>query len=189
MLIQIKLLSDAIFGNGQSVPGGEDISILCDDKGFPYYKGSSFKGIFREELLRLLTLKGHDPAEIRKTAGEILGIAGDDGNLYGAAVFSDFTIPDSVRNAILREAGPSTERVRDCLTSIRTFTAIGEEGTAHDGSLRMARCIDKGMIFTGKIECRSEHEPLIKETLSMIKWIGTMRNRGFGKVKITALGE
>ena len=66
MLIQIRLLSDAIFGNGQSIPGGEDISILCDDKGFPYYKGSTFKGIFREELIRLLEWKGIDRVHFNK---------------------------------------------------------------------------------------------------------------------------
>ena len=50
----MELLSDAIFGNGMSVPGGEDISVLRDMYGFPYYKGSTFKGVFREELYRYL---------------------------------------------------------------------------------------------------------------------------------------
>ena len=52
MKIKMELLSDAIFGNGMSVPGGEDISVLRDMYGFPYYKGSTFKGVFREELYR-----------------------------------------------------------------------------------------------------------------------------------------
>ena len=50
MKIKMELLSDVIFGNGMSVPGGEDISVLCDSNGFPYYKGGTLKGIFREEL-------------------------------------------------------------------------------------------------------------------------------------------
>ena len=50
MKIKMELLSDAIFGNGMSVPGGEDISVLRDMYGFPYYKGSTFKGVFREEI-------------------------------------------------------------------------------------------------------------------------------------------
>lgn len=54
MKIKMELLSDAIFGNGMSVPGGEDISVLRDMYGFPYYKGSTFKGVFREELYRYL---------------------------------------------------------------------------------------------------------------------------------------
>ena len=43
MKIKMKLLTDTIFGDGMSVPGGEDISVLHDAQGFPYFKGSSFK--------------------------------------------------------------------------------------------------------------------------------------------------
>lgn len=56
MKIQMKLLSDTIFGNGRSLPGEEDISVLSDENGFPYYKGGTFKGIFREELSQYLAL-------------------------------------------------------------------------------------------------------------------------------------
>ncbi len=54
----MTLLSDAVFGNGMRVPGGEDISILTDEEGFPYYKATSFKGIFREEMENLLEWQG-----------------------------------------------------------------------------------------------------------------------------------
>ena len=52
MKIKMELISDAIFGNGASIPGGEDIAVLSDEYGFPYYKGGTFKGVFREELNR-----------------------------------------------------------------------------------------------------------------------------------------
>ena len=55
MKIKMTLLSDTIFGNGISIPGGEDISVLTDEDGFPYYKATSLKGIFREELENLLS--------------------------------------------------------------------------------------------------------------------------------------
>ena len=48
MKIKMELLSDAIFGNGMSVPGGEDISVLRYIYCFTYYIGSTFKGVFRE---------------------------------------------------------------------------------------------------------------------------------------------
>ena len=38
MKIKMQLISDAIFGSGISVPGGEDISVLCDKDGFPFTK-------------------------------------------------------------------------------------------------------------------------------------------------------
>ena len=39
--IRMQLISDVVFGNGESVPGGEDISVLRDKYGFPYYKGGT----------------------------------------------------------------------------------------------------------------------------------------------------
>ena len=72
MLIQMKLLTDTVFGNGNSIPGGEDIAVLCDDNGFPYYRGSTFKGIFREELLRLLAWKGVDSSESEQIADMLI---------------------------------------------------------------------------------------------------------------------
>ena len=54
MKIKMELLSDAIFGNGMSVPGGEDISVLRDMYGFPYYKGSTFKEYFEKNYIDIL---------------------------------------------------------------------------------------------------------------------------------------
>ena len=56
MKIKMTLLSDVVFGNGMSIPGQEDISVLVDGKGFPFYKGGTFKGVFREELERYLSV-------------------------------------------------------------------------------------------------------------------------------------
>lgn len=42
LLIEMTLQSDAVFGNGLSIPGGEDIATQMDDAGFPYLKLGSF---------------------------------------------------------------------------------------------------------------------------------------------------
>ena len=63
MKIKMELNSDGLFGNGISIPGGEDLSVQCDTYGFPYYKGSTFKGIFREELFRYLKWNGVNEKE------------------------------------------------------------------------------------------------------------------------------
>ena len=75
--------------------------------------------------------------------------------------------------------------VRDALTNVRTFTAMDEGGMVKQGSLRMARCVNKGLVLYSTVDvARKEQEETVKEVLGMIKWIGTMRNRGFGKVLI-----
>ena len=189
MKIKMQLLSDVIFGSGVSVPGGEDISVLCDKDGFPYYKGSTFKGVFREELERYLEWTEENKKEIEDKLVEWLGKSGDN-NIFsnGKLVFSDFTLSDNVKQKVLEEIGTKegySNIVTDIFTNIRTLTSMTEEGIVKEGSLRSLRCVNKGLYFYSEILCEKGEEATIREVLSMIKWIGSMRNRGFGKVKIT----
>lgn len=182
--IRMKLLSDTIFGNGISVPGGEDISILHDENGFPYYKGGTLKGVFREELENYLRLTGEKDPE--QKMAELLGAPGDFEESGARIYFSDLEIPKEVQKRILSEK-LDPESVLDLFTDIRTFTALDDDGIAETGSLRMARCAIKDISYVGEIECEctKEDEKLITNTLKCIKWIGSMRNRGFGQVMIT----
>ena len=184
----MQLLSDVVFGNGMSVPGGEDISVLFDDKGFPYYKGGTFKGIFREELVRYLNWTISDEKEITEKVTKLLGKSGDSNILSeGKLVFSDFQLSDGVKKAMLEEIGENKqEEILESLSHTRTFTSILEDGTTKEGSLRSCRCINKGLCFYSEVHCQKEEEELIENVLSLIKWVGSMRNRGFGKVKIEA---
>lgn len=51
--VALKLCSDAIFGSGYSIPGGEDTAVCRDEHGYPYVKGSTWKGLLRESLENL----------------------------------------------------------------------------------------------------------------------------------------
>lgn len=187
MKIRMQLLSDAIFGSGESIPGGEDISVLSDENGFPYYKGGTFKGIFREEMRNYLAWTISEEKEIEAEMRRLLGTGGDD-NIQNAdkLVFSDFTLSGYVKHQILSEAGAAeASNVLDALSHIRTFTAISPDGIVQEGSLRQCRCINKGLNFYSEIKCSQKDEQIVKEVISIIKWVGTMRSRGFGKVKLT----
>lgn len=185
MELKMILKSDAIFGNGTSIPGEEDISVQCDRYGFPYYKGGTFKGVFREELKNYLYLCGRDRDQVDKEADRLLGVPGND-DAGCALTFSDFSLSDGVKKAVLSEIGIDKPMlVREILTNIRSFTAMEKDGRVRDGSLRMARCVNKGLVFYGNVECeRREDEEMVKNVLGFVKWIGTLRNRGFGKVQI-----
>ncbi len=194
MKVKIELLSDAIFGSGQSIPGGEDIAVLHDSYGFPYISGSSVKGVLREEMENyFLWTQETDPS---RRIQEIFGYAGDKSDLNkmdeeqgGRLTVSDFMLPLKVRRAVAEELGiqdgeakqQNVDGVLELFTNIRTFTRI-EDGRSRDGSLRNARCVRKGWIFEGEILCREEDEELVKECLSYVKGLGTMRTRGFGNV-------
>lgn len=187
--IKMKLLSDAVFGNGVSVPGGEDIAILCDSYGFPYYKGSTFKGIFREELIRYLGWKGSSEQEIDQKSERLLGKSGDtylENN--DKIMFADFTLSPLVRECILEEVGADNpDLVRGSLSHMRMFTKLDEDGLVEDGSLRSCRCVNKNLIFYSQIDCRAEDRELIEDVLKLVKWVGSMRNRGFGKVQLSVI--
>lgn len=89
-----------------SIPGGEDISVLCDDYGFPYYKGGTFKGVFREELFCYLMWMGNDESQAQTKVAQLLGKSGDDTLVdNGKLVFSDFCLSDTVKAYVLSEIG------------------------------------------------------------------------------------
>ena len=185
MKIKMCLLSDMIFGSGLSLPGGVDILIQTDEHGFPFYKGSTFKGVFREALEQYLAWTDpDDKKKSEKTLKTLLGIGGDKQiNNPRKLIFSDFVLSMNVRGAVLDE-GLSQVAVRELFTNSRTFTKVQDEGTVADGSLRTAHCINKNLWFYSEIACAAEDEELIEDVLGTIKWIGTMRNRGFGNVLI-----
>lgn len=227
MKIRMMLLSDCIFGSGEAEAGGADLSVQLDADGFPFFKGSTFKGLFRETLEQYLdwtyndqdfgdsdreiggdiameSSEGEEKREaLKKTRidtqiSRLLGESGSDEDDERKLVFSDFTISQPVRKRVLMEAqgvfanegntrGLYRELVTESMTHQRTFTRLSEEGTVSPGSLRKVRCVNQGLSFSSTIVCSSQDEELVRDVLSMIKWVGSLRNRGFGKIKLVTV--
>lgn len=184
LLVHMKLESDTIFGSGMSMPGGEDICIQTDAKGFPFLKGSTLKGIFREELINYLTWEKKTDEEAAETVRRLMGEGGsDDLKNPRKLIFSNISLHPDVIKLIQEEEGLHPQEVTEMFTYLRTFTSL-EGGLAKKGSLRSARCIKKGLNFYGTCICHEEDAPMVKEVLQLIKWVGTMRSRGFGKVTV-----
>lgn len=184
LTIKMELLTDTIFGNGMSVPGAEDTSVSCDEYGFPYYKGGTFKGVLREEFERYAQWN----AEYTKADMDRLFGVGGSNVQTNQVVFSDFVLSGQVRKAILKEIGEEHANVvTEILTNTRTFTQLSEAGVAKKGSLRVARCVNQGLCFYSQMRCSKEDKELITELIESVKFIGTKRNRGFGKVKLTVV--
>lgn len=184
ILIEMCLDSDAIFGSGMSMPGGEDICVLVDEHGFPYMKGSTWKGIFREELINLLVWEQKSEQEIAETVKALMGESGsNDTSFRRQLIFSDLMLHPQVREAILEDSDITEKEIQEMFTYNRTFTSL-EDGMAKKGSLRIARCVQKGYHFYGICTCMPGDEDLVKETLQLIKHVGTMRSRGFGHVTV-----
>ena len=167
--VTLKLRSDAIFGSGYSIPGGEDIAVCRDSLGFPYLKGTTLKGLLRESLENVLDWTGA-PAS---TADLLLGREDWQGAAGERRVhFTALTLSDP-------PADPE-----ECFDS-RRFTAL-ENGVVREGSLREAACICSGLCFKGQMFCAEQDAALLQQALKGIKWVGTLRSRGFGRVSCTA---
>lgn len=167
--VRLELLSDTIFGSGHSIPGGEDIAVRQDENGYPYLKGTTFKGLLRESMHDLLEWSS-GPMD---TVEELLGKEGWTGTAGGRRLH--------LTPLTLEEKPEESETCYDH----RTFTSL-ENDVVKTGTLRSAVCVCRGQTFTGKIFCEEQDVSLVRESARGIKWLGTMRSRGFGHVKVTA---
>ena len=165
--VTMELLSDTIFGSGFSIPGGEDIAVCRDAAGYPYLKGSTLKGLLRESLENYLVWTGGDEADLNALLGEPGWSGADDGRRIHLTELTLDQRPDDPEQ---------------CFSS-RMFTSL-ENGIVKEGTLRAAACIHSGQVFTGELTCRSEDISLVQHALAGIKWAGTMRSRGFGRVHV-----
>ncbi len=165
--LQMTLLSDGIFGSGFSQPGGADMGVCSDERGYPYLKGSTLKGLLRESLTNLLVWTGASS----DTLDELLGIEGWNGTPHPRNI--------QLTGLTLRQPPSDAEQ---CYT-LRTFTGV-EGGIVKEGTLRSAQCICRGLAFEGELCCQVEDVPLLTDAVRAIKWAGTMRSRGFGRVQL-----
>jgi CRISPR/Cas system CSM-associated protein Csm3 (group 7 of RAMP superfamily) len=190
ILVEIKLLSDTIFGSGNAVPGDVDIDVLMDEHGFPYFKGKTFKGKLREEAANIMCWSGNDKLE--STVQKLFGEPGwDDFKLDdGKLCFGDFALSDGIKNVLKRKIADKSigrQELIDSLTVERTFTAM-EDGVAKNKSLRTARAIRKGLSFYGQIispgALNEYGKAILAGAAGMVRYLGTMETRGFGRVEI-----
>ena len=168
-VVEMELESDAIFGSGYSIPGGDDINTTIDEQGYPYLKGSTLKGLLAESLHNLLAWTGGSEEDYAALMGEEgwSGIA-DERRLQ----LTDMTL-------ISRPVQPEEA------FSAHTFTAL-ENGVVKQGSLRSASCVRAKTKFTGSVTCDKRDVGLLQDAFKGVRWLGSYRNRGFGKVRFTA---
>ena len=165
--VTMELLSDAIPGSGFSVPGGEDIAVCQDGQGYPYLQGSTMKGLLRESVENWLAWTGEETGAVEAVFGG-LGWTGEEGERR--AQFTPLTLCDPPAGA------------EDCYR-LRTLTSL-DGGVVKEGSLRTASCVRAGLKFSGEIYCHARDVELIQNALGCIRWMGTMRSRGFGRVRL-----
>ncbi|MGM9977796.1 MAG: RAMP superfamily CRISPR-associated protein [Clostridium sp.] len=183
MLVEIELISEAIFGNGEATTSFVDMEVLKDENKLPYFKGKTFKGKLREEAEFISKyLFGEDDTLIEELFGK------EDRNDTKLR-FSDCKLDEKIINNIkygIKKYIFTQDDIEKAFTDLRTFTSINNDGVSEKGTLRQSRVIKKGI----KLYCTINHkeELTIKEkgiiacSLSALRNIGTMESRGKGQV-------
>jgi len=184
--ITIKLLSDTIVGSAEGFSTIVDTDVVFDDVGIPYIPAKRIKGIIRENTQEILNVINSDV-----NIDEIFGKEGETfedtkffiSNLY----IEDYEKNKNILTQFINEKNILTkDEVISSFTSIRSQTAIDEDtGVAKRNSLRISRVLKKGIEFTGSLIFNEKFEKELGLACLNTRRIGTMRNRGFGEVKVT----
>lgn len=197
MKIEIELLSPLQLSSGR-----EDIihdsDAVHDSYGVPYFSGKRLKGLLYESALELVEMG----AKFNKRDIDILfGNIGetririDNFYLKGSTEAEDAEDAEKIRSSwsYLENKYPeifNTENVWQSYTEVRYQTKIDEAtGTAEDKSLRNMRVVQKGLYFIGDIYLLAganrinDDEIIVKQALLNLRFAGSKRNRGFGRIK------
>ncbi|MPM45355.1 hypothetical protein SDC9_92042 [bioreactor metagenome] len=193
--IEIELLSEAIFGSGYSIPGSVDLEVVYDNYGLPYMKAKTFKGNLREHMEDSVTiLKNCYNRDFSDELNKLLGKENSGIIAWGSIKLSDCCIQENIKNFFAYAVENNeiyAKEIRDALTEVRSFTAIEDDGSYKDRSLRQARVIRRGLKLYSDIYCErslSDRElAILALSVSSMRHIGSMRTRGKGEVRLRLL--
>jgi len=188
MKITLKTLSPLLSASGEST-AQIDADVKYDKYGLPFIQAKTFKGLLREsaiEVCEILCISGNGADY--ENVNLLFGEAGKKNS--GILSFNNLYISDyqSITDELTSHRNYlDPEFIKNHLTEIRQQTTI-ENGTAKPKSLRKYRLIKEGIQFETIIEnVPPDHDDFLQNALHNLRYMGTRRNRGFGKIKITVL--
>ena len=186
--IEVKLLTETIFGSGHSIPGSVDLEVVHDEYGLPFMKAKTFKGNFRDAMSDVVSFLGNEKYEHLEE--RLLGQENDGVNSWKTLKFSDCMLNENIRNILIygvNEGAINPLEVKEALTKVRSFTSVEDDGSYKEGSLRQMRVVKKGLTFYVKLYCDrgllEDELGLLATTSKYLRHIGTMRTRGKGEVE------
>lgn len=186
--IEVKLLTETIFGSGHSIPGSVDLEVVHDEYGLPFMKAKTFKGNFRDAMSDVVSFLGNKKYEHLEE--RLLGQENDGVNSWKTLKFSDCMLNENIRNILIygvNEGAINPLEVKEALTKVRSFTSVEDDGSYKEGSLRQMRVVKKGLTFYVKLYCDrgllEDELGLLATTSKYLRHIGTMRTRGKGEVE------
>lgn len=186
MRLKITLNSDLCIYSGETYNSFVDQDVVFDNYGLPYIPAKRIKGCLRESFLEMVDLGIVDESEYKLIFGRE-GNQNSKFTLANAYLEKYDDLIDDLRG-IKDGVISSPQRVLELYSYVRTQTALNENGSADDKSLRTIRVVRKGLTFYADFNVSAELNSEMTNNLilaaKMIKHIGLSRTRGLGLVKI-----
>lgn len=168
----IEFYSQWHCGSGLSAGADVDALVVKDKDDMPYVPGKTIKGLVREAVENLMQFTRADKSGLIEQA------FGKGGETTGCAHFGNAELDAKERDAIVKA------NAAQFLYNKVTTTAISDEGTAQDHSLRSIETVVPCTLYGEITGVPEELAGDIVRSFGLIKRIGHKRTRGLGRCDI-----
>ncbi len=179
---KIKFYSDWSCGSGLAAGADVDLLPIRDAQGLPFVPGKTMKGLVREALESLYSIKGKDEQPLIDMMGKKNDVASDGGDMKsGCSFFMNAVIPAEQAQLIV------AQELQQFMFRRISSTAIDKDGVAKDHSLRKIQVAVPCELEGSILDVPQTTVPDVVDALCFIKRMGSNRNRGLGRCDIEVL--
>ncbi len=174
-------------GSGTGDDVSVDLSVLKDDYGLPVIPGKTIKGLFRDAY----ELMARHPDFSGIDTDEMFGHGGrdTDGKEKSATLrFYSAGLPEDIRKYLLTDFSQNKDIIQNMYRTTST-TSLDEGGIAKDHTLRKKEVTIQMKLIShidAEENINMEH---LKIAAGLVKFAGSGRNRGLGRLDITVKAE
>ena len=178
--LKIELMSDLCTADGDGYATVVDTDIATDNHGIPFIPARRLKGCLK------------DAAHYINVSPDIINkIFGISGNVEPGSLKISNAIVESYDELVADTAENSPEFVTELFTTTAASTAVNEDGSVKENSLRFIRAVDRkvpwererNLCFYSDIFIDEEYAAEFGRICKALRHIGYKRTRGFGAVK------
>jgi CRISPR-associated protein Csx10 len=181
--LSLSTLSNVLISSGKSSTL-IDADIEFHKNGFPFIKARTLKGLLKESVEEVCEIENKN--EIRKILYDLFGEGGTDKSVAKLR-FDNLYLPDwELLKKEVKQTGLAAHQVTKQYTNTIQQTAIDKNEIAKDTSLRNYRVLKPNLVFEGLLEISSsEYDDTLNKAILNLRYAGSRRNRGFGRIRIT----
>lgn len=168
-----------------------DADVVFHPTGFPYIPAKRVKGMLKESTEEVLEICGKTDTDIQKIIDALFGSPGCI-TYEGKLTFKNLYVHDwnKIVDALEHTTNVTAfqpDFIKSFFTTEIQQTAIGKDGVAQKHSLRNYRVINPGWsfetIFSITETLTDDEWNWLQKAIQNLRYAGTRRNRGFGKIK------